>query len=311
MSDSRRKSTQARLRRVWAFLKNEGNFRALSAIIVVGGGLWGGFTYVHGGSPSPANNASVIATNGGIAAGRDITGTVNLGLTEDTAHRAITEAQRPIVERLDKLANEAVSTHRSRQPTLEATNRSVINATGAEFPSDMPFPFAKANNDSRIDMPGLKVVKHSDGSMTVQPGHAPRQFPPPTGEFSPLTSAQLRAKLLETAAELRTLHAEHRAGFDEILRKYPSRDASGRPPVELNGAWKKRSERYRPTNEHYARLSQSLASESIARIGPVDTSSMSNLARFGISAALNAKFAGAQPALEAAELLEALSRRLP
>jgi hypothetical protein len=90
-----------------------------------------------------------------------------------------------------------------RGPTLEATNRSIIDATGGQFPSDMPFPFAKADSDSFISMPGVKVAKNPDGSMTVSSDPVTQQFPPPTGEYAKLNKPQLKAEISKIMSKVK------------------------------------------------------------------------------------------------------------
>jgi hypothetical protein len=88
-----------------------------------------------------------------------------------------------------------------RGPTLEATNGSRIDATGAIIPGDLPFQFGKADGGSVIDMPGTVVTRREDGSITIEPGKIPvnRTFPPPTGEFSNLSNDEMRERALATA----------------------------------------------------------------------------------------------------------------
>jgi hypothetical protein len=109
-----------------------------------------------------------------------------VGIAGLIAAISLTEALRFIKNR--EFPNHPASTSDapiSRRPTLEATNKSVIDATGATIPGDLPFQFGRADNNSVIDMPGITVTT-KDGITTVTPGHLNRRFPPPTGEYSRL-----------------------------------------------------------------------------------------------------------------------------
>jgi hypothetical protein len=198
-----------------------------------------------------------------------------------------------------------------RAPTLEATNRSVIDATGGQFPSDMPFPFAKADSDSFINMPGVKVTKNPDGTMTMSSGPVTQQFPPPTGEYTKLSKQKLKAEISKASSELRTFDSERSEAFRSLFAKYSNNDFSKNPrPSGFDNEWKALAEQFRPRTEHLAKLAQSLASECMVRISSLDGSTLSNAAQSGAGGVLNAKFAGPHPAFEAAEFLDELSRRL-
>lgn len=197
------------------------------------------------------------------------------------------------------------------QLALEATNRSVIDATGGQFPSDMPFPFAKADNDSFINMPGVKVTKNSDGSMSVSSAPVTQQFPPPTGEYANLSKQELRAEIVKASSELRSFDAERTESFRLLSSKYSDNDFSKNPrPDKFAQESKDISGQLQPKTDRLAKLAQSLASECMARIGVLDGSTLSMSARSGAGGVLHAKFAGPHPALEAAEFLDELSRRL-
>lgn len=196
------------------------------------------------------------------------------------------------------------------RPTLEATNHSIIDATGGQFPSEMPFPFAKADNDSFVNMPGIKVTKNADGIMIVSTEPVNQQFPAPTGEYTKFTKQELQEAIAKASAELRSFDTEQYNAFDALLKKYPRDHASNEHPPGLEKEWKAVSDKYRPTRDRLAKLSQSLASECMARIGSLNSSSLSMAAQSGAGGVLHAKFAGPHPASEAAEFLDELSRRL-
>jgi len=214
-------------------------------------------------------------------------------------------AQRPEVTESVKTK----SALEARGPTLEANTGGKIDATGAVIPGDLPFQFGKADTGGIIDIPGLVVTRQTDGSLLVEPGKQPvdRKFPAPTGKFSTLSATELTEKLRSAANELRVLDETHSKEFAALYEKYSPQT---RPSEQLNAEWQKIAERHRPENERYAKLAQSLASESLARIGSIDTASMSAQARSGGIFAFHGKFAGPHPAIETAEFLEALSKKL-
>jgi hypothetical protein len=69
-----------------------------------------------------------------------------------------------------------VGGQRVRQ-TLEATRESIIDASRAVIPGDLPFQFARADNGSVISMAGITVTRKPDGSFLVAPsaGSSPRR----------------------------------------------------------------------------------------------------------------------------------------
>lgn len=84
-------------------------------------------------------------------------------------------------QRVDDIA--AASTQPVRGPTLEATNKSKIDATGAEIPGDLPFQFGRAENNSIIDMPGIKVTKTDKGYTFTTPRSTGFQRPAQGSDF--------------------------------------------------------------------------------------------------------------------------------
>jgi hypothetical protein len=115
------------------------------------------------------------------------------------------------------------STQPVRGPTLEATNKSKIDATGAEIPGDLPFQFGRVENNSLIDMPGIKVTK-TDKGYTVTPENVNRQFPAPTGEFAGMLVPELRRRIEIAAGDLRQFQDEFNENFFEPNHKWPSEE---------------------------------------------------------------------------------------
>jgi hypothetical protein len=188
-----------------------------------------------------------------------------------------------------------------RQPTLEATDRSKIDASGAKFTGDLGFPFARADSDSLIDMPNITVTTNKEtGITTVTPGNASRVFPPPTGEFSNLSSVELTKRVRIFASELRTFQAEFDKDFFEPNREWPA-DEKAKTVI------RKYSARY---EARFSKEALSIAAESLNRIASVESSSMSGQAQMGSTVVFHGKLVGPNPAVSAAAFLEALSSKL-
>lgn len=89
-----------------------------------------------------------------------------------------------------------------RGPTLEATNKSTIDATDAEIPGDLPFQFGRADNNSLIDMPGIRVTRTDKGYTITPAEHVNRRFPAPTGKFASMSALELRRCIEITVDDL-------------------------------------------------------------------------------------------------------------
>jgi hypothetical protein len=188
-----------------------------------------------------------------------------------------------------------------RTPTLEASSGGKIDATGAVIPGDLPFQFGKVEGGGVIDMPGIRVTRKEDGTITVTPGATPvnRTFPPPTGEFSRLSDVDLEGELRKTARELRAfqtrLEAEQRA-----LPQHLARDDLEKAASTL---WAKYKAEY---DVRLLPSAYSLACEALHRLrhkAPGDT------LHFSAGSLLYHKsFAGPRAALDAAEFLEQLAQ---
>lgn len=201
-----------------------------------------------------------------------------------------------------------------RGPTLEANSGGKIDATGAVIPGDLPYQVAKTETGGLIDMPGIVITRKEDGAIGFEASGKPvnRTFPPPSGEFSKLNSQELVQKLVQTAIELRALDKEQSDQFDAVLEKY-GRPSTSPPPeikAKISAEMKVVSERFLQTNEKYAGLSQSLASECMTRIPPIESSSMSRPVYLGASNVYHRRFVGWHPALNAALFLDFLADKL-
>jgi hypothetical protein len=182
-------------------------------------------------------------------------------------------------------------------PTFEATNRSEILAKGAGIAGTIPFPLARADTDSKIDMSGM---------LWISPD-APTTFPPPTGEFSKRSNADMRNEVGRIGQELRSFQATFNDEIGKAVNPGNSREAL-EPYIEQR---KVIFSKY--AQEYYSRFAGpviSIASELILRTKSLDADSISQNANIGAHVILQRKFAGGNPASNAAEFLEALATRL-
>jgi hypothetical protein len=192
------------------------------------------------------------------------------------------------------------STQPVRAPTLEATNKSKIDATGAQIPGDLPFQFGRADNNSLIDMPGINVTRTDDG-FTVTSGNVNRQFPAPTGEFASMLVPELRRRIQITVSDLRQFQEDFNRNFFEPNRKWPS-EAKAKTVLARYGAL---------YDQKFSRITFSLASAALSKIGTIDGSEMSREARDGGNIVYHGKFVGPDPAERAAAFLELIENKLP
>lgn len=186
----------------------------------------------------------------------------------------------------------------TRRPTLEATNRSTIDATGATIPGDLPFQFGRADNDSLMNLRGTQVTKTEDGGFRIAFGQSNSniEFPEPPTEYAFLSTPELKTHLqalAHTLLEIQeqfTAEARQTGGDDKkwvtVFQKY-------------NGIYQ----------EKFADLSFSLASVALKRIGTL--SDVPKSAASGGELIYYKKFAGPTPAGDMAAFLDLLSVKLP
>jgi tetratricopeptide (TPR) repeat protein len=93
---------------VWPFLKDPANLAVLGSIgagiAAIAGGAWAFFTYFDKKKEKGAAAQSVSADHGSVAAGRDITGSVTIGLDEKRVGQEVRKTQRPLRDELERLA---------------------------------------------------------------------------------------------------------------------------------------------------------------------------------------------------------------
>jgi hypothetical protein len=219
-----------------------------------------------------------------------------VGIVGLLAAISLTEALRFIKVREFPPAVEARAVPRG--PTLEATNRSAIDASGATIPGDLPFQFGNADNNSIIEMPGIVVTKNGDGSMSISPGHnVSREFPAPTGEFATMPIPELRKSLNSTATDLRHLQDDFSKEFSTAIKSLPDHSQVEVVSTKYVNLYE----------ERFSKTALSLASAALSKIGSIDGADMPRQAQLGGSVVYFAKFVGPMPGQEAAGFLEYLS----
>ena len=194
----------------------------------------------------------------------------------------------------------------ARGPTLEASGNSTIDATGAIMPNNLPFQFARAADGSVVSMPGLVVTDNHDGTYTLNPGGNPvtLQFPSPTGEFSGLTNAELKAREIKAANDLRDFQNRMMAEW----RTLPRDPHAAGVPHDVFTAF---SQKYHGEYEKdFLGSARSLASEMMVRIVKA-VPGASFPATSGMRDLYYGTFAGPRPALEVAEALDMLRQSIP
>jgi hypothetical protein len=179
---------------------------------------------------------------------------------------------------------------------LEATTRSTIDAAGASIPEDFPGKFAKADQDSLINMRGLQVIPNGTGGWTITPGQSNIEFPEPPPEYALLSNPELREQLQILARSMLDLQVQYTAEGRQAISAKQDTD-----PV-----FKKYNAIYQ---DKFANLSLFLASEALKRIKIV--TDVSRSAQSGGSFIYYKKFAGPTPAGDIAAFLNLLSVKLP
>jgi len=107
-----------------------------------------------------------------------------------------------------------------RGPTLEATDHSVIDATNATIPGDLPFQFGRAEGHSLIAMPGVTVTKNSDGTYSViPPAQTNLSFPAPDGRFSKFSNPELKKEAALISAKFRQAQGEFLAAYQAAANR--------------------------------------------------------------------------------------------
>lgn len=199
------------------------------------------------------------------------------------------------------LSNRALA--QGKPPTLEATRHSTIDAQGAEIPEDFPGELARADDNSLIQMNGLKVKKRSNGGYALIPGTGTieKPLPPPEGEIAWMSAPDLKNAILGEAKSLRELQQQFNSDYFGPDHAFPSDEKAS----EVSHKY---AEIFTKT---YAPKVTSLASAAVNYIGGVNSTQFTREERYGMTIVLYRKFVGPEPATNAAAFLEALARRLP
>jgi hypothetical protein len=199
----------------------------------------------------------------------------------------------------------APSTQRAATtPTLEATRGATIDAQGAIIPGDLPFQFAKASDGAVISMPGVSITRKEDGAYLITPGGAGpvnKQFPPPKGEFSALSNAQLVAREKDIASSFR----EFQQRVSEALDKLPRDQDQRARDATFTAAYEPFVDEYK---KQFEGIGLDLASEFLARLGTVENAPRT--ANLGGQMLLYGSFAGPTPASDIADFLDFLAEKM-
>jgi tetratricopeptide (TPR) repeat protein len=93
---------------IWQFLKDPTSFALLGSIgagiATIAAGAWAVFTYFDKKKEKGPSAPSVAADHGSVAAGRDITAPVTVGLNEKGVRHELRKAQEPLRDELERLA---------------------------------------------------------------------------------------------------------------------------------------------------------------------------------------------------------------
>lgn len=181
-------------------------------------------------------------------------------------------------------------------PILEATKNSIIDATGAKLPADLPFKIAGAHDGSLVAMQNLEVTRAGENTWQLKPGNTELNFPYPPMVYADMPTPQLRRKIEATIKELR----EFQNRYDIDIRSSSSDREKLKEVIRTYAA---------DYNTRFSELSFSLAAAAINRIGVI--LSMPRPASSGIQIVYYKKFVGPTPASDAAEFLDLLSNKLP
>jgi hypothetical protein len=218
-----------------------------------------------------------------------------VGIVGLIAAISLTEALRFIKSREFPSAP-AVTTAVQRGPTLEATNRSTIDAAGASLPSDLPFQLGKADNDSLIDMRGLQVTPNESGGWNITPTPSTVEFPEPPAEYAFLSNAELKGQLQTLAHTLLEIQAQYTAEARQAI----SEKKDTKPVFQKYNAI---------YQDNFSDLSLALAATALKRVRIV--SDVPRAAASGGQLIYYKKFAGPTPASDIAAFLDLLSVKLP
>lgn len=186
-----------------------------------------------------------------------------------------------------------------RGATLEATNGSKIDASGAVIPGDLPFQLGKADGGSLIDMPGLVATKTENGWSITPAANSEKSFPAPPDNLAKMSSTELKQAMQALIGELRTLQRQFDDEFFEPGHKYPGHEKADAVLQKYAATYK----------TEFSQKAFDLASAALSRIGRL--SNLSRDANYGGSVVYHKMFVGPRPADGAATFLETLEGHLP
>ncbi len=137
---------------IWQFLNVPANLAVLGSIsagiAAITGGAWAVFTFFAKKSEKGSTAPSVTADHGSVAAGRDITRPVTIGLDEKGVGQEVRKAQQPLRAELERLAAQA-----AREKGVEvAPLRAVLVKLGEKGAPEEDIP-------KRLDSAGDELIK--------------------------------------------------------------------------------------------------------------------------------------------------------
>jgi hypothetical protein len=137
---------------IWQFLREPANLAVLGSIgagiAAIATGAWAVFTFFAKKKEKGPSAPSVKADHGSVAAGRDITGPVTIGLDEKEVGQELRKAQQPLREELERLAAQV-----ARDKGVEvAPLRAVLVKLGEKGVPEEDIP-------KRLDAAAVELIK--------------------------------------------------------------------------------------------------------------------------------------------------------
>ncbi|HEY4848135.1 MAG TPA: hypothetical protein VIH87_10200 [Methylocella sp.] len=149
---------------IWPFLKDPANLAILGSIgagfATIIAGAWAVFTFFAKKSERGPSAPSVTADHGSVAAGRDITAPVTLGLDEKGVGQEVRKAQEPLRDELERLAAQV-----ARDNGVEiAPLRAILVKLGEAGVKDEDIPKRLDEKAEELIKLRAKVDAHQQGS---------------------------------------------------------------------------------------------------------------------------------------------------
>ena len=236
------------------------------------------------------------------------------------AHLYIQHLKRPADKVADSIPSEPVPTvtpaapasapstsstaapQNEKRPWLEASKNSEINARGALITGEFPGigQFAKLDDHSKLNMDGVMIIGQN----------APTIFPPPTGELSGLSNAQIHEESKNLIHGLLEFEKEYESQLvDSTWATNKTMDERQAKMNQNRLVFQRYAQKY--SEGALPSKALSLVSEILLRTNGVDPSGASQKAQQGAFVVMQKRFAGETPAASAASFLEFIAQKLP